>query len=179
MAQTEKYASRKEEMQKQKTGSQGMLNATIGREVTSPLGRPAELPAHHSISLLMNSSHAQRNSRGGKAKEDGSGAEAKVKMAKKILAGRNPCRLPRIRPHGYVQPHPPLTSPSLQIRQEEAVLEANASLEAKRDLQATEYARLCRPELLGKNDRRQAVGAIQRRTDPKSPAGRSTGHPAT
>ncbi len=44
MAQTEKYMLlEKEEMQKQKIQSlEAMLNTTVGRDVNSPLGRPAE-----------------------------------------------------------------------------------------------------------------------------------------
>ena len=63
MAQTEKYMLlEREEMQKQKIEAlQGMLNTTMGRDVNTPLGRPAEMPGAHSVSPWMTSSPAQRS----------------------------------------------------------------------------------------------------------------------
>jgi outer membrane protein, heavy metal efflux system len=51
MAQTEKYMLlEKEEMQKQRIDAiQGMLNSTIGRNVNTPLGRPADLSLRHTV----------------------------------------------------------------------------------------------------------------------------------
>lgn len=58
MAQTEKYMLlEREEMQKQKIQAiHGMLNTTIGRNVNSPLGRPAEIsstPFDYSLDELL------------------------------------------------------------------------------------------------------------------------------
>lgn len=87
MAQTEKYMLlEKEEMLKQRVQSiEAMLNATVGRDVDSPLGRPAE-PLHtlyvRSMTELI--SLAQGNSPEIKAREKMvASAGAKVKMAQK------------------------------------------------------------------------------------------------
>ena len=149
MAQTEKYMLlEKEEMQKQKIQAlQGMLNTTIGRDVTSPLGRPAEIPSTpFDLTLDELVSRAKEQSPEVKAKEKMvQGAEAKVKMAKKeywpdvtLTAGYFP------RTQGLMDMYSLTATINLPIfyksKQEQAVLEATASLsEAKRDLQATEY----------------------------------------
>jgi len=149
MAQTEKYMLlEKEEMQKQKMQAlQGMLNTTIGREVASPLGRPGEIPSTpFDLTLDELVSRAKEQSPEVKAKEKMvQGAEAKVKMAKKeywpdvtLTAGYFP------RTQGLMDMYSLTATINLPIfyksKQEQAVLEANASLsEAKRELQATEY----------------------------------------
>jgi cobalt-zinc-cadmium efflux system outer membrane protein len=149
MSQTEKYMLlEKEEMQKQKIEAlQGMLNATIGRDVSSPLGRPAETPeSRFNLALDELLSLAKENSPEVKAKEKMvQGAEAKVKMAKKeyypdvtLTAGYFP------RTQGLLDMWSLTATVNLPIfhktKQEQAVLEANASLsEAKRELLATEY----------------------------------------
>ncbi len=87
MAQTEKYMLlEKEEMLGQKIQSiEAMLNTTIGRDVSSPLGRPEELSYTafpQNIELLINTAYA--NSPEIRIKEKMiAGAEVKVQMAKK------------------------------------------------------------------------------------------------
>ncbi|BCB95923.1 PTS cellobiose transporter subunit IIC [Dissulfurispira thermophila] len=87
MAQTEKYMLlEKEEMLRQKIQSiEAMLNATIGRDVNSPLGRPAELPytmLQQNMEGLINLAYA--NSPEIMVKEKIiAGAEAKVQIARK------------------------------------------------------------------------------------------------
>ena len=149
MAQTEKYMLlEREEMQRQKIQAlQGMLNTTIGREVSSPLGRPAEMPASSFNSTLDEAvAMAKERAPEVKAREKMvQGAEAKVKLAKKeyypdftINAGYFP------RSGGFLDMWSLTATVNLPIfyksKQEQAVFEANASLsEAKRELQATEY----------------------------------------
>lgn len=87
MAQTEKYMlMEKEEMLKQKVQSIGaMLNATLGRDVNAPLGKPEEPPAAVVTETLEQflSSHVQ-NSPFVKEKEKmAAAAGAKVKMAER------------------------------------------------------------------------------------------------
>ncbi len=87
MAQTEKYMLlEKEEMLRQKIQSiEAMLNTTIGRDVSSPLGRPGELSyttLPQNMEGLINTAYA--NSPEVRLKEKlVRGAEAKVKMAKR------------------------------------------------------------------------------------------------
>jgi outer membrane protein TolC len=87
MAQTEKYMLlEKEEMLKQKMQSlEAMLNATIGRDVNSPLGRPAELSYtayNYSMEELLKTVY--ENSPEIKSREKMiAGNETKVQMAKK------------------------------------------------------------------------------------------------
>ncbi len=87
MAQTEKYMIlEKEEMQRQRIQAlQGMLNATVGREVSAPLGRPALPPATPFPATLDEVvSMAKDHSPDVRSKQKMvEGAEAKVKMAKK------------------------------------------------------------------------------------------------
>lgn len=87
MAQTEKYMLlEREEMLKQKIQSlEGMLNAAVGRDVNSPLGRPVE-PAFSeygfNLEELINMAYA--NSPEIKARERMvASADAKVRLAKK------------------------------------------------------------------------------------------------
>lgn len=87
MAQTEKYMLlEREEMLKQKLQSiEAMLNATIGKHVNSPLGRPAEpVSTLYSTPMEKALGTANENSPEIKSKEKMiSSAEAKVNMAKK------------------------------------------------------------------------------------------------
>ncbi len=87
MAQTEKYMLlEKEEMLRQKIQSiEAMLNTTVGRDVKSPLGRPAEMPATvlaRNMDELILTSH--NNSPEVKLREKMvSSAEVRVNMAEK------------------------------------------------------------------------------------------------
>ena len=87
MAQTEKYMIlEKEEMQRQRIQAlQGMLNTTVGREVSAPLGRPALPPATPFSATLeevvgMAKEHSPDVRSKQKMVEE---AEAKVKLARK------------------------------------------------------------------------------------------------
>ncbi|MBA4394821.1 MAG: hypothetical protein C0407_14820, partial [Desulfobacca sp.] len=87
MAQTEKYMLlEKEEMVNQKIqAAEGMLNTILGREVTSPLGRP-QVPAYNTYPFKLEDllRTAKENSPEIKAKgKMVKGAEAKVRMAEK------------------------------------------------------------------------------------------------
>jgi len=87
MAQTEKYMLlEREEMMRQKIQSiEAMLNALIGKDVNSTIGRPAELPSTEfpqSMEWLINAAYA--NSPEVKAKEKMIlGAEAKIQMTQR------------------------------------------------------------------------------------------------
>jgi outer membrane protein, heavy metal efflux system len=87
MAQTEKYMLlEREEMLQQKIQSlEAMLNISIGREATYPLGKPPELSAtayNHSLDTLLKA--ALENSPDIKSKaKTAAAAEAKIKWAKK------------------------------------------------------------------------------------------------
>jgi len=85
MAQTEKYMLlEKEEMQRQKIQSiEAMLNSTIGRDVNSPLGRPAEPSYDNYVRSMDELLHlVNENSPDIKAKEKmAASAEARVKLA--------------------------------------------------------------------------------------------------
>jgi outer membrane protein TolC len=149
MAQTEKYMLlEKEEMQKQKIEAvQGMLNTTIGRDVNSTLGRPAETPETKS-SMTLDQLLALAKERSPEVKAKGKmvqAAEAKVKMAKKeyypdvtLTGGYFP------RTQGLMDMYSLTATINLPIyhktKQDQALLEANATLsEARQELQATEY----------------------------------------
>ncbi len=87
MAQTEKYMLlEKEEMQKQKIQSlEAMLNAVVGRDVSSPLGRPAE-PAINAYTRGMDEmlAMAYENSPEIRSRQKMiAAAETKVRMAEK------------------------------------------------------------------------------------------------
>jgi outer membrane protein TolC len=149
MAQTEKYMLlEREEMQKQKIeAAQGMLNTTMGRDVNHQVGRPAETSQTPlSLTLDESLSLAKERSPEVKAKEKMiQGAQAKVKMAKKeyypdvtLSAGYFP------KTNGLLDMYSLTATINLPIfyktKQQQAVLEANASLsEARQELQATEY----------------------------------------
>lgn len=87
MAQTEKYMLlEREEMLKQKIQSlEAMLNLAIGRDINSPISKPAELPGsvyNQKLDILLKA--AIENSPEIKSKEkSAAAAEAKVKMAQK------------------------------------------------------------------------------------------------
>jgi len=150
MAQTEKYMPlEKEVMLKQKMQAlEGMINATVGKEVNAPLGRPVETPhsppyAYRIEDLLQ---LVKDNSPEIKSKEKMiQGAETKVKMAHKeyypdvtIGAGYYP------RTQGLMDMWSLTATVNLPIynktKQSQAVNEANSSLiEAKRDLRATHF----------------------------------------
>ncbi|MCL4491341.1 MAG: TolC family protein [Nitrospirae bacterium] len=87
MAQTEKYMLlEKEEMLKQKVQSlEAMLNATVGRDVNAPLGRPAEVlaaPYARSMDELIHLAYLNSPEIRSREKMAAS-AEVKVKMAQK------------------------------------------------------------------------------------------------
>lgn len=87
MAQTEKYMLlEKEEMLKQKIQSlESMLNSTIGRDITSPLGRPVE-PGRTELSLSMEEllkRHVEHSPFVKEKERMVAAAEAKVKIAEK------------------------------------------------------------------------------------------------
>ena len=147
MAQTEKYMLlEKEEMQKQKVQSfEAMLNATVGREVNSPLGRPVEesfTPRIKSLDELLNRAYDHSPAIRVKQKMVAA-AEARVKMAEKeyypdfTLAASY-----FTRGGGQFQDMWSLTSTIniplyYRTKQRQAVLEAEAMLaEAKRELEA-------------------------------------------
>jgi outer membrane protein, heavy metal efflux system len=149
MAQTEKYMLlEKEEMQKQKIQTlEAMLNSVAGRNVSTPLGRPAELPNTpftHSLDELLQMVKAISPEVKSKEKMV-QGAEAKVEMAKKeyypdftLTGGYFP------RTGGLLDMWSVTATVNLPIyytsKQRQAVFEAQASLaETKRELLATEY----------------------------------------
>ena len=87
MAQTEKYMLlEKEEMQKQKIQSlEAMLNSAVGRDVNSPLGRPAEQTLSlqgKSLEELLNKAYEHSPEIRARQRMVAA-AEAKVKMAEK------------------------------------------------------------------------------------------------
>jgi cobalt-zinc-cadmium efflux system outer membrane protein len=149
MSQTEKYMLlEREEMQRQKIEAfQAMLNAAIGRDVDTPLGRPTETPptgfdaTPEELNALV-----RANSPEMKWKEKMvQTAEAKLQMANKeyypdftISAGYYP------RTKGLLDMWNLTATINLPIfyksKQDQAVAEAGAGLsEAKRELKATEY----------------------------------------
>ena len=148
MAQTEKYMLlEKEEMERQKIEAvQGMLNTTVGREATSPLGRPSA-PASTAFDMTLENVLAAAEDHSPEIqskKQMVEGAQAKVKMAEKeyypdfaIAAGYFPRG-------GAFPPMWNLTATvNLPIfsktKQRQAVAEAQAGVfEAKRELAATE-----------------------------------------
>ena len=149
MAQTEKYMLlEKEEMQKQKIEAlQGMLNTTMGRDVKHRLGQPADTP-QTPLKLTLDESLALAKEHSPEVKAKGKmvkGAEIKVKLAKKdyypdVTVAANYF----YRTGPYLDMWNLTASIPLPIyqktKQDQAVLEANASLsEARQELQATEY----------------------------------------
>lgn len=149
MAQTEKYMIlEREEMQRQRLEAlQGMLNATIGRDVYAPLGRPRERsPTLFTVTLDEALSAARFHSPELKAKEKMiHAAQAKVDMAKKeyypdvTLAGSY---FPKNR--GLLDMWNVTATVNLPIfyrtKQRQGVLEAEAALsEARRDWKVTDF----------------------------------------
>ncbi|MBI4633866.1 MAG: TolC family protein [Deltaproteobacteria bacterium] len=143
MAQTEKYMLlEKEEMLRQRLQSlEAMLNAAVGREIGSPLGRPGEpaaAPFGHSLEELLKIT--QDNSPVIKSKEKMlAGAEAKVQMAKKEYYPDFTVNASYYARNPYYQDMWSLTT-TLNIpifyktKQKQAVLEATAALaEAKNE----------------------------------------------
>jgi cobalt-zinc-cadmium efflux system outer membrane protein len=148
MAQTEKYMLlEKEEMQKQKIQSlEAMLNATVGRDVRTPLGRPIEQTLSlqvRSLEELLNKAYDHSPEIRIKQRMVAA-AEAKVKMVEKeyypdfTLAGNY-----FTRGGGQFTDMWSLTTTIniplyYRTKQRSAVLEAEAMLaEAKRELEAT------------------------------------------
>lgn len=86
MAQTEKYMLlEKEEMQRAEIRTkEGMLNAALGRDVNSPLGRPEEVSPTMPVKSMENFLASYTTSPQIQAKERMiAGAQARIKMAKK------------------------------------------------------------------------------------------------
>jgi cobalt-zinc-cadmium efflux system outer membrane protein len=148
MAQTEKYMLlEKEEMQKQKVQAfEAMLNTTVGRDVTAPLGRPAEQTLSlqiRSLDELLNKAYDHSPEIRIKQRMV-SAAEARVKMAEKeyypdfTLAANY-----FTRGGGQFMDMWSLTTTMniplyYRTKQKQAVLEAEAMLaEAKSELEAT------------------------------------------
>lgn len=146
MAQTEKYMLlEKEEMQKQKIQSiEAMLNTTLGRDVSSPLGRPVDIAHTLSQSIDDLFKIAYENSPEIKSKEKIiAAAEAKIQMAMKEYYPDftlNASVFPR---GGEFQDMWSLTTTIniplfYRTKQRQAVLEAEASLsEARNELEST------------------------------------------
>lgn len=149
MAQTEKYMLlEREEMQRQRLQAlQGMLNASLGRDIVSPLGRPRERAITPSTVTFDEALAAARShSPELRAKEKMVQAgEARVKMAKKeyypdvTLTGSY---FPRTK--GMEDMWNATAAINLPIffrsKQRHGVLEAEAGLsEARRDWKATDY----------------------------------------
>jgi outer membrane protein, heavy metal efflux system len=148
MAQTEKYMLlEKEEMQKQKVQSlEAMLNTTVGRDVNTPLGRPAEQTFSLQVRILdelLNKAYDHSPEIRIKQRMVAA-AEAKVKMAEKeyypdfTLAANY-----FTRGGGQFSDMWSLTTTIniplyYRTKQRQAVLEAEAMLaEANRELEAT------------------------------------------
>jgi outer membrane protein TolC len=149
MAQTEKYMLiERQEMQKQKIQAiQGMINNTLGRDVKTPFGRPAELPSTpYDLILEQSLEMAKKNSPEIQARQAmADAAEAKVKMAKKeyypdptLGVGYFPKTKGMLDMWNFtVTVNIPLYFKS---KQDQAVLEAEANrLGAKREIAALEY----------------------------------------
>ena len=148
MAQTEKYMLlEKEEMQKQKIQSiEAMLNAIVGRDVSSPLGRPVELSPTYSRSMEELLSAAYQNSPEIKSKEKMIAAsEAKVKMAQKEYYPDFTINAGYFKRAGEFLDMWNLTTTVniplfYKTKQRQAVFEAEANLSAARhELEATKF----------------------------------------
>lgn len=149
MAQAEKYMLlEKEEMARQKQQSlEAMLNTAAGRDVNSPLGRPAE-PAYTSYKKNMDDiiNMAYENSPQIKSKEKMiAGAEAKVRMAEKEYYPDFTLAASVAKRRGEFQDMWSLTTTInipifYRTRQKMAVLEAESALsEAQHELEATKF----------------------------------------
>jgi outer membrane protein, heavy metal efflux system len=149
MAQTEKYMLlEREEMQGQKIQAlQGMLNATVGRDVTTSLGRP-ELLIHTPFDLSLQQMLATAEDHSPELlskKKMIEGAEAKVKMAQKeyypdVTLGAS--YFPRTQ--GLQDMWNLTATVNLPVfyktKQRQAVLEAGAGVTvAKREFAATQF----------------------------------------
>lgn len=147
MAQTEKYILlEKEEMLKQKIQAlEAMLNAVVGREVNSPLGRPVEFvytPYIHNLDEQIKA--AYKNSPEIKAKEKMIvGAETKVQLAKKEYYPDFTLGASLYKREGEFEDMWSLTTTInipifYRTKQRMAVFEATSALsEAKHELEAT------------------------------------------
>ncbi len=149
MAQTEKYMLiEREEMQRQRIQAiQGMLNNTLGRDITTPLSRPAEFSSTpYELSLEESLEMAKKNSPEIHAKQAmADAAEAKVQMAKKEYypdPTLGVSYFPKTKGmldmwNVTVSVNIPLYSTT---KQSQAVLEAEANrLGAKREIASLEY----------------------------------------
>lgn len=150
MAQTEKYVIlEREEVQRQQIQAlKGILNATVGKDVNAPLGRPAA-PSPTPYLLTVEESVAAGGDEAPEVrskKKAVEAAEARVRLAKRdyypdITIGTN--YFPRT--NGLEDMWSVTTTVNIPLyfksKQKQAVLEAEASLsEAKRDLLVTNYA---------------------------------------
>jgi outer membrane protein TolC len=147
MAQTEKYMLlEKEEMLKQNIQSlEAMLNSTVGRDVNTPLGKPAEIsPSVFSSNMDELIQLAYANSPEIKAKDKMiAGEEAKVQMAEKEYYPDFTVSANYFAKNKYYDDMWSLTT-AINIpifyksKQRQAVLETKASLsEARNELAAT------------------------------------------
>jgi cobalt-zinc-cadmium efflux system outer membrane protein len=148
MAQTEKYMLlERQEMADQKIqATEGMLNAAVGRDVGSPLGRPAEVsPTPHLLSLddLLGLAKDQSTELKAKAQMV-QGTEAKIKMAQKEYYPDFTLGANLFKRSGIYQDMWNLTA-TINIplfyrdKQRQGVLEAEAAKrQAQKELQATE-----------------------------------------
>jgi len=148
MAQTEKYMLlEREEMANQKIqATEGMLNAAVGREVRSPLARPAELaPTPYLLSVDDLLPQAKDHSPELKAKAQMlQGTEAKIKMAQKEYYPDFTLGAYLFKRSGIYEDMWSLTATVniplfYQDKQRQGVLEAEAAKrQAQKELQATE-----------------------------------------
>ncbi len=146
MAQTEKYMLlEREEMEKQKIQSlKAMLNAAVGRDALSPLGRP-EKPQNtiynYRLDELIQMSHDRYPMIKSREKM-ASGAEAKIQMAKKefypdFTIGTSYFARSSMFPDMWNLTATVNIPIFYKTKQKEGVLEAEASLlEVKRDIEA-------------------------------------------
>lgn len=147
MAQAEKYMLlEKEEMMKQKIqATEAMLNSVLGREVTSPLGRPSGPPDNSyakNLDALLKT--AYENAPEIKSREKmAAAAEAKVKMAEKEYYPDLTLGAALFKRSGELEDMWSLTTTVniplfYKTKQKQAVLEAEAMLsEARHELEAT------------------------------------------
>lgn len=149
MVQTEKYMLlEREEMQRQKIQAlQGMLNTTVGRDVNSPLGRPAlSGPTPYDTTLESNLAAAENYSPEIRSKRKMvEGAEAKVRMAQKeyfpdFTLGASYFPKTKGLPDMWNLTATVNLPVYYRTKQRQAVAEARAGVaEAKRDLAATQF----------------------------------------
>ena len=183
MAQTEKYMLlEREEMEKQKIQSlKAMLNAALGRDALSPLGRP-EKPQNtinnYRLDELIQMSYDRYPMIKSREKMV-SAAEAKVQMAKKeyypdFTIGASYFARSSQFPDMWNLTATINIPIFYRTKQREGVLEAEASLlEARKEVEADEAdgvirpaGQLCHVEIGGKPD-----GALSRGLDPQGPPG--------